>query len=150
MEIFDICPSSRPSSQYRLDFDTPATRVSCRALPCLPRNWFQCFSGLPDYAIARHVVSHFLFLSPSNFDLWSSHSRHIVTKYLSGDGNYRLVHEMNGNKDPDDIALTNGNSYFVRWADFEVYLKIASLKPEEVHVFVTFRYSLLTTCRIRK
>ena len=68
---------------------------------------------------------------------------------MSGDGNFRLVHEMNGNKDPDDVALTNGKSYFVRWADFEAYLEVASLKPEEVRVLVTFHYSLLTTCLIR-
>jgi hypothetical protein len=56
---------------------------------------------------------------------------------------------MNGNKDPDDVALTNGNSYFVQWADFEAYLKVASLKPEEVHVLATFHYLLLITCLIR-
>ena len=61
-------------------------------------------------------------------------SRHIVTKYLSGDGNYRLVQEMNGNKDPDDVALADGDGYFVRWADFEHYLEVASLTPEEVNI----------------
>ena len=60
------------------------------------------------------------------------HSSHIVTKYLSGDGNFRLVREMNGNKDPDDVTLADGNGYFVRWAEFEDYLKVASLTPEEV------------------
>ena len=43
---------------------------------------------------------------------------------MSGDGNFRLVREMNGNKDPDDVALADGNGYFVRWADFEDYLKV--------------------------
>jgi hypothetical protein len=56
---------------------------------------------------------------------------------------------MNGNKDPDDVALTNRKSYFVWWADFEVYLKVTTLKPKEVHVLVTFCYSLPTTCLIR-
>jgi hypothetical protein len=59
---------------------------------------------------------------------------HIVTKYLSGDGNFRLVREMNGNKDPDDVALADGNGYFVRWVEFEDYIKVASLTPEEVSI----------------
>jgi len=62
------------------------------------------------------------------------YSRHVATKFFSGDGNYRLVHELNGNKDPDDVALTNGGSYFVRWADFYEFLQVASLKPEEVYL----------------
>lgn len=49
-----------------------------------------------------------------------------------GDGNYRLVREMNGNKDPEDVSLSDGNLYFVKWEDFEEYLKVASLQPEEV------------------
>ena len=53
---------------------------------------------------------------------FKSYSRHVVTKFLSGDGNYRLVHELNGNKHPDDVALTNGASYFVQWADFDAYI----------------------------
>ena len=64
------------------------------------------------------------------------YSSHVVTKYLSEDGNYRLVREMNGNKDPDDVALADGNGYFVRWAEFEDYLKVASLMPEEVSIWI--------------
>jgi hypothetical protein len=41
---------------------------------------------------------------------------------------------MNGNKDPDDVALADGDNYFVRWADFEYYLKVTSLKPKEVNI----------------
>ena len=62
------------------------------------------------------------------------YSSHVVTKYLSGDRNYRLVREMNGNKDPDDVALADGNGYFVCWAEFEDYLKVTSLMPEEVSI----------------
>jgi hypothetical protein len=51
---------------------------------------------------------------------------------LSGDGNFRLVHEANGNKDPDDVSLVNGRKYFVKWADFDEYLKLASWQLEEV------------------
>jgi hypothetical protein len=51
---------------------------------------------------------------------------------LSGDGNFRLVHEANGNKDPDDVSLVNGRKYFVKWADFDEYLKVASRQLEEV------------------
>ena len=61
-------------------------------------------------------------------------AEHVATKFLSVDGNYRLVHELNGNKDPDDVALTNGGSYFVRWVDFDEFLQVASLKPEEVYL----------------
>jgi hypothetical protein len=68
------------------------------------------------------------------------YSSHIVTKYYSGDGNFRLVQEMNGNKDPDDVALADGNGYFVRWADFEDYLKVASLTPEEVSIQILYLY----------
>lgn len=68
------------------------------------------------------------------------YSSHIVTKYYSGDGNFRLVREMNGNKDPDDVALADGNGYFVRWADFEDYLKVASLTPEEVSIQILNLY----------
>ena len=73
----------------------------------------------------------FAYKNKSNYG-W----RHIVTKYLSGDGNFRLVHEMNGKKDPDDVSLTNGDAYFVQWANFEAYLDVASLQPEEVNVFM--------------
>jgi hypothetical protein len=68
------------------------------------------------------------------------YSSHIVTKYLSGDGNFRLVREMNGNKDPDDVALADGNGYFVRWAEFEDYIKVASLTPEEVSIRILNLY----------
>lgn len=39
---------------------------------------------------------------------------------------------MNGNKDPDDVALLDGDSYFVEWSGFEAYLGEASKNPEEV------------------
>ena len=39
---------------------------------------------------------------------------------------------MNGKKDPDDVSLTNGGAYFVKWSDFDTYLKVASLQPEDV------------------
>lgn len=51
---------------------------------------------------------------------------------MSGDGNFRLGREMNGNKDPDDIALADGNAYFVEWLKFEEYLKLAGNMPDEV------------------
>jgi hypothetical protein len=51
---------------------------------------------------------------------------------LLGDGNFRLVHEANGNKDPDDVSLVNGRKYFVKWADFGEYLKLTSWQLEEV------------------
>jgi hypothetical protein len=51
---------------------------------------------------------------------------------LSGDGNFCLVHKANGNKDPDDVSLVNGRKYFVKWADFDEYSKLASWQLEEV------------------
>ena len=46
---------------------------------------------------------------------------------------------MNGNQDPDDVTLADGNGYFVCWAEFEDYLKVASLTPEEVSSQIRFR-----------
>ena len=37
-------------------------------------------------------------------------------------------------KDPDNVALADGNGYFVCWAEFEDYLKVNSLMPEEVSI----------------
>jgi hypothetical protein len=51
-----------------------------------------------------------------------------------------LVHEVNGNKDPDDVSLVNGGAYFVQWADFEAYLKVANIQPEVVNIFKSFAY----------
>jgi len=38
--------------------------------------------------------------------------RHKVTKFLCGDGNFRMVHKMNGKFALDDVALADGNAYF--------------------------------------
>lgn len=39
---------------------------------------------------------------------------------------------MGGNKDPEDIALADGNTYFVEWTKFEAYLKVAGNERDEV------------------
>ena len=56
----------------------------------------------------------------------------MFTKFLSGNGNFWLVREMNGKKDEDDVLLTGGNAYFVEWTRFDEYLKIAGKTQEEV------------------
>ena len=63
--------------------------------------------------------------------------RHKVTKYLCGDGNYRLVHEMNGKFDLDNVALADGNAYFSDKELFEAYLKTVGDSDEvSLPVFV--------------
>lgn len=39
---------------------------------------------------------------------------------------------MNGKRDPEDVALTDGRAYFVEWSKFEQYLSDTSREPEEV------------------
>ncbi|TFK58036.1 hypothetical protein BDN72DRAFT_782600, partial [Pluteus cervinus] len=48
--------------------------------------------------------------------------RHKYTLFLSIDGNFRLQ-RANKRHDPDDVALINGNAYFVNEADYQEYLK---------------------------
>ena len=59
--------------------------------------------------------------------------RHKVTKFLCGDGNYRLGHEKNGIFDPDDVALPDGNAYFSDMELFEEYLEVVC-DSDEVRV----------------
>ncbi|KAF9439813.1 hypothetical protein P691DRAFT_611824, partial [Macrolepiota fuliginosa MF-IS2] len=47
---------------------------------------------------------------------------HLSTLYVSGDGNFRLMRKLKNN-DPDDVALLDGNVYFVRDGDYMEYLK---------------------------
>jgi hypothetical protein len=39
------------------------------------------------------------------------------------DANLKMVREMNGKIDPEDIALADGNAYFARWKPFKSYLQ---------------------------
>ena len=48
--------------------------------------------------------------------------RHKYTKFIMGDANFRLVREMNGKFDPEDVALADGNAYFTKWALFKDYI----------------------------
>jgi hypothetical protein len=59
-----------------------------------------------------------------------------VTKYLCGDGNYRLGHEMNGKFDPDDVALAAGNAYFSDKELFEAYLQLVGDSDEVRRVLI--------------
>jgi hypothetical protein len=57
-------------------------------------------------------------------------TRHKVTKFLCGDGNFRLVREMNGKFDPDDVALADGKAYFSNMAHFMDHLQVVGDSDE--------------------
>ena len=59
----------------------------------------------------------------------------MVTKFLCGDGNFRLVHEKNGKFDPDDVALADGNTYFSDMECFKAYLEVVG-DSEEVSLII--------------
>lgn len=50
---------------------------------------------------------------------------------MCGDGNFRLVHEMNGKLDPDDVALSGSDAYFSDSDLFKAYIKLVG-DTEEV------------------
>jgi len=52
--------------------------------------------------------------------LWGS--SHKYTLYLSTDGNFRLQ-QKNKRGDPDDVALNDGNGYFVETEAYKKYVK---------------------------
>jgi hypothetical protein len=47
-----------------------------------------------------------------------------------GDGNFRLVREMNGKYDPEDVALTDGKAYFSDHALYKSYLDKVGVSEE--------------------
>jgi hypothetical protein len=64
---------------------------------------------------------------PYLFLLWINrltfpNSSHKYTLYISADGNYRLQ-QKNKNGDPDDVALNDGNGYFVETEAYKNYVK---------------------------
>ncbi|TFK59993.1 hypothetical protein BDN72DRAFT_864703, partial [Pluteus cervinus] len=61
-------------------------------------------------------------VAKSTVDAASESERHKYTLFLSIDGNFRLQ-RANKRHDPDDVALINGNAYFVNEADYQEYLK---------------------------
>lgn len=70
---------------------------------------------------------------------------HKYTLFLSTDGNFRLQRK-NKNDDPDDVALNDGNGYFVRTEDYNEYLK--QVKPaSEVRTLCLFISNHLIICR---
>lgn len=78
---------------------------------------------------SRYTSNHRIDLFAEQF------FRHILTKFLSGDGNFKLVHEAGGSKrDPEDLSLTNGDSYFCKWEDFNNYLSDVNKQPAEPEV----------------
>ena len=56
---------------------------------------------------------------------------------------------MNGNKDLDNVALADGNLYFVEWSGFEAYLAEASKHPEEVSLLALKMYLRYLVLRFR-
>jgi hypothetical protein len=53
-----------------------------------------------------------------------------VTKFLCGDGNFRMVHKMNGKFDLDNIALADGNAYFSDMDLSKAYLEVVGDSEE--------------------
>ncbi|TFK63368.1 hypothetical protein BDN72DRAFT_902463 [Pluteus cervinus] len=60
----------------------------------------------------------------------SEDERHKYTKFLSIDGNHRLQRK-NKNDDPDDVAINEGNAYFVDSKAFRAYLDVAEKKKND-------------------
>ena len=58
-----------------------------------------------------------------------------MTKFLCGDGNFQMVHEMNGKFDPDNVALADGNAYFSDMDLFKAYLEVVG-HSEEVQALI--------------
>ena len=137
MEILDIRAPCWAGTQHWFNPYSPPPRITRCPVSCMPRNGLQYHKGVFRFHSGWTTVGEFNRTHRIRSDY---EKRHIVTKYLSGDGNFRLVHEVNGNKDPDDVSLVNGGAYFVRWADFEAYLKVANIQPEVVNIFKSFAY----------
>jgi hypothetical protein len=140
MALLDIRAPCWAGAWYRFHSHSSPSRINCCPVSCMPRNRFQYHKGVHGFHFCWSTVGGF---DCSHRNRSDCEKRHIITKYLSGDGNFRLVHEVNGNKDPDDVSLVNGGAYFVEWADFEAYLKVASLRPEEVNIIYYFAYLVL-------
>ncbi|GLB34092.1 hypothetical protein LshimejAT787_0109760 [Lyophyllum shimeji] len=60
----------------------------------------------------------------------SSNETHKYTLFLSIDGNFRLQRK-NKNDDPDDVALNDGNGYFVPMLQFKTYLRRVGITIDE-------------------
>lgn len=65
---------------------------------------------------------------------------HKYTLFLSTDGNFRLQCK-NKRDDPDDVALNNGNGYFVGTEDYADYLKdvdpvsnVSTIRPSALNL----------------
>ena len=53
-----------------------------------------------------------------------------MTKFLCGDGNFWMVHKMNRKFDLDDIALADGNAYFLDMDLSKAYLEVVGDSEE--------------------
>jgi hypothetical protein len=51
-------------------------------------------------------------------------------KFLCGDDNFRMVHEINGKFDLDDIALADGHAYFSDMDLSKAYLEVVGNSEE--------------------
>lgn len=60
-----------------------------------------------------------------------------------GDANFRLVREMNGKFDPEDVALADGNAYFTEWASFKDYIdKVGDSEEVSTPILIIIKFCL--------
>jgi hypothetical protein len=53
--------------------------------------------------------------------------------FISADGNFRLQQKYKKD-DPDDIALNEGQSYFIEWTSYKSYLRLVGEAPVDPEV----------------
>ncbi|TFK61665.1 hypothetical protein BDN72DRAFT_872706 [Pluteus cervinus] len=77
-------------------------------------------------------------LDQTVLDLAKPSDMHKYTYFICMDGNYRLQQSFktSQNSDPNDVALNNGNAYFVNDAIYKKYLKLVGL-DDSVEFFNT-------------
>jgi len=124
----------RPNTWHRQYHYSSAVRILNNKMPFMSWSWLQLGQG--NYwqgAGYWHVGSTsrlWCYLS------WSCICRHKYTLFLSTDGNFQLQWKHK-NGDPDDVALNQGNGYFVENAQYKEYL--ACVQPEfQVSTVIAF------------
>jgi hypothetical protein len=67
-----------------------------------------------------------------------------------GDANFRLVREMNGKFDPEDVAFADGSAYFTKWALFKDYIDKDSDSKEVSTLILAIIFDVILILRLQK
>lgn len=84
-----------------------------------------------------------MWLFASHIDLTHG-CRHLYTKFLSSDGNFKLQRKRKVD-DPDDVALNGGNAYFVEDSKYKEYVSQVGQADDVRCNWIIDPHYLLTT-----